>query len=65
MRAIKNYNKQSQTKQHKNRNISCEKINSKGFEDKFFKGMNIDIKDDFIDPSDNIFGFLWFRRKNV
>ena len=57
MRANRNNNKQILKRQHKNRSISCEKINSKGFEDKFFKGMNMDIKDDFIDPTDNIFGF--------
>lgn len=62
MRSTKRSNKQSQTKHRKNRSISCEKI-EKGFEDKFFKGMNMDIKDDFIDPMDNIFGFDNLEKK--
>ena len=55
-----NNNKKTQTKHRKNRSISCEKISSKGFEDKFFKNINnmkMDIKDDFIDPMDGMFGF--------
>jgi len=61
MRANRNNNKKSQTKQHKNRSISCEKINSKEFENNFFK--NMDIKDDFIDPMDNMFGMDDFEDK--
>ena len=60
MRANRTNNKKTQTKQGKNRSISCEKISSKGFEDKFFKNMDnmkMDIKDDFIDPMDGMFGF--------
>ena len=62
MRSTKRSNKQSQTKHRKNRSISSEKI-EKGFEDKFFKGINMDIKDDFIDPMDNIFGFDNLEKK--
>ena len=61
MRATRNNNKKTQTKQHKNRSISCEKINSNEFENKFFK--NMDIKDDFIDPMDNMFGMDDFEDK--
>ena len=60
MRANRTNNKKTQTKHGKNRSISCEKISSKGFEDKFFKNMDnmkMDIKDDFIDPMDGMFGF--------
>ena len=57
MKSNRKNKKQSQVKQPKNRSISTKKLNSKGFEDKFFKGMNMDIKDDFIDPIDDIFGF--------
>lgn len=57
MRANRTNNKNKKTSHRKNRSISCEKINSDGFEDKFFKDMNLDIKDDFIDPMDNMFGF--------
>lgn len=61
MRSTRNNNKKTQTKQHKNRSISCEKINSNEFENKFFK--NMDIKDDFIDPMDNMFGMDDFEDK--
>jgi hypothetical protein len=54
MRTNRNNNKNTQTKEHKNRSISCEKINSNEFKDNFFKKM--DIKDDFIDPIDNMLG---------
>ena len=54
MRTIRNSNKKTQTKEPKNRSNSCEKINSNEFKDNFFKSM--DIKDDFIDPIDNMFG---------
>ena len=54
MRANRNNNEKTQTKEHKTRSISCEKVNSNGFKDIFFQ--NMDIKDDFIDPIDNIFG---------
>lgn len=54
--------KQTKTKSSKNRSISCEKI-SKEFEDKFFKGMNMDIKEDFIDPFDNICEFENLEKK--
>ncbi len=57
MRANKTNKKNTKTNQRKNRSISCEKINSKEFENRFFKGINMDIKDDFIDPMDNIPGF--------
>lgn len=59
MRTNKTNNKKTQTKHRKNRSISCEKISSKGFEDNFFKNMDMkmDIKDDFIDPMDGMFGF--------
>ena len=61
MRSTRNNNKKVQTKQHKNRSISCEKINSNEFENNFFK--NMDIKDDFIDPMDNMFGMDDFEDK--
>ena len=54
MRTNRNNNKKAQTKEPKNRSNSCEKINSNEFKDHFFK--NMDIKDDFIDPIDNMFG---------
>ena len=53
MRSNKVNKKQSKTKHRKNR--SCKKI-SKSFEDEFFKDMKMDIKEDFIDPMDNMFG---------
>ena len=62
MRSNKRSNKQSQTKHRKNRSISCEKI-SKGFEDEFFKEMKMDIKEDFIDPMDGMFGFDNLEKK--
>jgi len=54
MNANRNDNKKAQKKQQKNRSISLEKINSNGFKDDFLK--NMDIKDDFIDPIDNMLG---------
>ena len=62
MRSNKVNNKQSQTKHRKNRSISCEKI-SKGFEDEFFKEMKMDIKEDFIDSTDGMFGFDNLEKK--
>ena len=65
MRTSKTNNKKSQAKHGKNRSISCEKISSKAFEDNFFKNINMDmkIKDDFIDPMDNMLGFDNFEDK--
>lgn len=48
--------RQTKTIPRKNKNIS-KKISSKGIEDNFFKGINMDIKDDFLDPMDNMPGF--------
>ena len=65
MRANRTNNKKTQTKHGKNRSISCEKISSKGFEDKFFKNMDnmkMDIKDDFIDPMDDMDGMFGFDK---
>jgi len=64
MRSNKVNNKQSQTKHRKNRSISWEKI-SKDFEDEFFKEMKMNIKEDFIDPMDGMFGFDNLEKKNV
>lgn len=61
MRANRNNNKKAQTKQHKKHSISCEKIILNEFENNFFK--NMDIKDDFIDPIDNMFGMDDFEDK--
>ena len=65
MRTSKTNNKKSQAKHGKNRSISCEKISSKAFENNFFKNMKMDmkIKDDFIDPMDNMLGFDNFEDK--
>ena len=57
MKSNKKSQNQRKSKSRKNRCISCEKIPSKGFEDKFFKNMKMDIKEDFIDPMDDIFCF--------
>ena len=57
MSSNKRSKKQKKSKSRKNASVSCEKISSKGFEDKFFKNMKMDIKEDFIDPMDDIFGF--------
>ena len=62
MKANRTNNKKTQTKHRKNRSISCEKISSKGFEDKFFKNMKMDIKDDFIDPMDDMDGMFGFDK---
>ena len=65
MRTSKTNNKKSQIKHGKNRSISCEKISWKSLVDNFFKNMkmNMKIKDDFIDPMGNIFGFENFLDK--
>ena len=57
MRTNKANKRQTKRNHRKNRSISCEKISSKGFEDKFFKGINMDIKDDFLDPMNDMPGF--------
>ena len=54
MRTNRNNNKKTQIKEHKTRSISCEKLNSNEFKENFFKSM--DIKDDFIDPINNMLG---------
>jgi hypothetical protein len=63
MRAIRNNNRKTQAKQSKNRSISCEKISSKVFKDKFFRNMNLRIKDDFVDPMDNFPDFYDLKEK--
>ena len=62
MRTNRNNNKKAQTKEQKNRSISCEKINSNELKDNFFKKM--DIKDDLIDPIDNMLGMDALEDKN-
>lgn len=57
MSSNKKSKRQTKSKQTKNRNRSNEKIFSKELEDEFFKGMKMDIKDDFIEPMDNLFNF--------
>ena len=57
MSSNKKIKKQIKSKQRKNSKITKRNKFSKELEEEFFKDMKMDIKDDFIDPMDNLFNF--------
>ena len=57
MSSNKKSKKQIKSKQRKNSKITKGNKFSKELEEEFFKDMKMDIKDDFIDPMDNLFNF--------